>query len=74
MTYYILHLDKGIFRVRLTAEKVATYLLGKSIKYIVIMKNYPESEILDNSESDVVKRYVPSDGNVSKIQKELEAL
>jgi hypothetical protein len=66
MTYYILHLDKGIFRVRLTAEKVATYLLGKSIKYIVIMKNYPES--------DVVKRYVPSDGNVSKIQKELEAL
>ncbi|MEN6624040.1 MAG: hypothetical protein ABFD50_21150 [Smithella sp.] len=73
MTYYILHLDKGIFRVRLTAEKVATYLLGKSIKYIVIMKNYPES-IRDNSESDVVKRYVPSDGNVSKIQKELEAL
>lgn len=66
MLYYILHSDKGKFVTRKTAYDVAIYLLGKSITDVIVFKAIPE--IVG------AKIYVPSDGDVTKIERELEAL
>jgi hypothetical protein len=66
MMYYVLHFDKGEFVIHPTAEKVATYLLGKSVNHVIIFKAIPEFV--------GAKIYIPSDGDVTKIQEELEAL
>lgn len=64
MIYYVLHIRKRTFEVFHSADKVGTYLLGKSIEDVLIFK------VNENGE----RMYAPTDGDVFKIQKELEEL
>lgn len=64
MIYYVLHIRKRTFEVFHSADKVGTYLLGKSIEDVLIFKVNGEE----------VRSYLPYTGDVFKIQKELEEL
>jgi len=64
MIYYVLHMRKRTFEVFHSADKVGTYLLGKSITDVLIFKADENGE----------RMYTPTDGDVFKIQKELEDL
>lgn len=64
MLYYVLDAETGTFVVKTSASKVASYLLGASITGITIFKSDP----------DGTRSYCPENGDVTKIEKELEAL
>ena len=64
MMYYVLDMNTGTFVVRNSAEKVGTYLLGRCIDTIIIFK----------SDQDGDRSYAPMNGDVFKIQKDLEEL
>lgn len=64
MIYYILNVRQRTFEVKHSARQVAIFLLGKTIDGVLIFKH-------DGTET---KSYLPTIGDVTLIEKELESL
>lgn len=64
MIYYILDTNTRTFAVKYSVSDVGTYMLGASIKNIIMFK----------TDENGVRQYIPTIPDVWKIQEELEAL